>query len=662
MKEFILAEKLKDEMAGKKVIAAVFHTFNFDPKFFENYLLPLFLPDIPFGDDEIQNTILWKKFQNELPPITVYCDFHAKSLKGNNLNYLVRPIDILKINGVKPCFHPKHSFILLQGNTQKDLDLLVFVGSNNLSEAGWCSNLEGVNFIRLKNGVNYPRKFKDAFRYFLKDVRSQFYDKDEKNSQSIAENTLEDFFSKIKYTPENALEVFDSRKKNFYDLLTNLKNSLNGGLAFKKVEVISPYFSSGIKHFQDLQEITACDDISLSIPFENTEDVGMVKELFEKVKALGIKWKAIKGMNKIKGYRRNHSKIYNLLGENHNIVIVGSVNFTQMAWKGVRNGGNYETAIIYHKKAEEHINLLEDYSDTHLSFCGHTEEESHHDTREDVFKLDFIIDWNNNSLEIINYDESSQRGYIEFESSPSIKIDKSKEVALSEEQIELFANNPLIKVKPSGKKIYFYYYPIHKNIESKPLASHLNLNDTELMQLWMELDEVENRESTLSIIDRFIERITDEAGEIQSDALHETSSTLNLMANHLNGLITLNNKIFKESKNKTQEKRNQKLREYYLFADNVDTLIGYRKLLSKMFNDSKLNNGFYWILLNIIDKFFYKKFIDKDVADESTMKKNNKIRDKIKKEIKPLAQNMLEKKISNNHLKWMAKTLEQSVK
>jgi len=659
MKEFILAEKLKEEMAGKKVIAAVFHTFNFDPKFFENYLLPLFLPDIPFGDDEIQNTILWKKFQNELPPITVYCDFHAKSQKGINLNYLVRPIDVPKINDVKPCFHPKHSFILLQGNRQEDLDLLMFVGSNNLSESGWCSNLEGVNFIRLKNGVNFPRKFKDAFRHFLKDVQNQLYDK---NSQSIAENIIEKFFNKILYTDENELEVFDSKKKSFYDVLTNLKNSLNGGVSFKKVEIISPYFSSGIKHFQDLQKITDCDDISLSIPFENTEYVGMEKELFEKVKDLGIKWKSIKGMNKIKGYRRNHSKIYNLLGDHHNILIVGSVNFTQMAWKGVRNGGNYETAIIYHKKAEEYIELLEDYSDTHLSFCGHTEEESHHDDREDVYKLDFIIDWNNNNLEIINYDESIQRGEIVFDLLKNIKIDKSKEVTLSEEQIELFANNPLIKVRPIGKNTYFYYYPIHKNIESKPLASHLNLNDTELMQLWMELDEVENRESTLSIIDRFIERITDEAGEIQSDALHETSSTLNLMANHLNGLITLNDKIFKESKTKTQEKRNQKLREYYLFADNVDTLIGYRKLLSKMFNDSKLNNGFYWILLNIIDKFFYKKFIDKGVADESTMKKINKIRDKIKKEIKPLAQNMLEKKISNNHLKWMAKTLEQSVK
>ena len=29
MKEFILAEKLKEEMAGKKVKAAVFHTFGF---------------------------------------------------------------------------------------------------------------------------------------------------------------------------------------------------------------------------------------------------------------------------------------------------------------------------------------------------------------------------------------------------------------------------------------------------------------------------------------------------------------------------------------------------------------------------------------------------------------------------------------------------------
>ena len=41
MHKFILGEKLKEEINGRKIKAAVFHTFNFDPDFFENYLLHL---------------------------------------------------------------------------------------------------------------------------------------------------------------------------------------------------------------------------------------------------------------------------------------------------------------------------------------------------------------------------------------------------------------------------------------------------------------------------------------------------------------------------------------------------------------------------------------------------------------------------------------------
>ena len=98
MHKFILGEKLKEEISGHKIKAAVFHTFNFDPDFFENYLLPLLLPDITFGDNKIQNTILWKKYQTELPPVTVYCDFHAKAQKGIHLDYTIRTVDIPKVN------------------------------------------------------------------------------------------------------------------------------------------------------------------------------------------------------------------------------------------------------------------------------------------------------------------------------------------------------------------------------------------------------------------------------------------------------------------------------------------------------------------------------------------------------------------------------------
>ncbi len=151
MNKVIIAEYLKEELKGRAIKAAVFHTFNFDSEFFENYLLPLFLPQIPFGENKIQNTILWKKFQSDLPPITVYCDFHAKAEKGIHLDYLVRAIDVPKHNGVKPCYHPKHSFILTN-----DGELIIITGSNNLTEAGWCSNLEGINFFKLKSKIYFP--------------------------------------------------------------------------------------------------------------------------------------------------------------------------------------------------------------------------------------------------------------------------------------------------------------------------------------------------------------------------------------------------------------------------------------------------------------------------------------------------------------------------
>ncbi len=41
MEQFILKEKLKEQIGNRKVIAALFYTFNFDPKFFENYIMPL---------------------------------------------------------------------------------------------------------------------------------------------------------------------------------------------------------------------------------------------------------------------------------------------------------------------------------------------------------------------------------------------------------------------------------------------------------------------------------------------------------------------------------------------------------------------------------------------------------------------------------------------
>lgn len=654
MNKFILGEKLKEEINGRRIKAALFHSFNFDPDFFENYLLPLFLPDIPFGDNKIQNTILWKKYQNELPPVTVYCDFHAKAQKGIHLDYTVRTVDVPKIKGIKPCFHPKHSSILLDDDT-----LLLFIGSNNLSEAGWCSNLEGVNFFKLKSGEYFPREFKDQIRNFNREIPSQNY-----NEHSPADDLIEKFFAKIGYTDEVNFKLLNSkdfREENnmsyFSSFLSNLCLEGNDGIPFKKIEIVSPYYSSGISMFDKLIQTTNCSDISCSIPFENSDLVALDKTLFDNANELGINWKAIKGMKETKGHRFNHSKIYQFLGEKKVFILVGSINFTNMAWKGIRQGGNYESAILYSLPAEEFESILIDYPTDNLSFSGAKPEENLIDGREDAFVLSFVIDWGSKEIEIINNLPDTQKGDIIIENLPNIRINESRKVHLKEEQLSYFSNTPLIKVKPNGINTFFYYYPIHKNINAKPLPSNINLNDTELLQLWLDLESAIDKESTLRIIDRFIERVMDESGDLNAGELDKTSSTLNLMATHLSGLIHLNKKLFVKGGLVRDQPTKKKMIEYYLFGDNVDTLIGYRKLISKMRKEERLNNGFYWLLLNIIDKTFYQKYLTFELFEDKNQELTTLMHQELRRQMKTIAKEIENDRASALHLKWAEQML-----
>lgn len=654
MNKFILGEKLKEEINGRRIKAALFHSFNFDPDFFENYLLPLFLPDIPFGDNKIQNTILWKKYQNELPPVTVYCDFHAKAQKGIHLDYTVRTVDIKKVNGVKPCFHPKHTAILLDDDT-----FLLFIGSNNLTEAGWCSNLEGVNFFKLKSGEYFPKEFKNQIRNFNQEIPSQ-----NNNEHSPADDLIDEFFAKRGYTDEVDFKLLNSkdfREENnmsyFGSFLSNLCLEGNDGIPFKKIEIVSPYYSSGISMFETLIQTTNCSDISCSIPFENSDFVALEQTLFDNANELGINWKAIKGMNETKGHRFNHSKIYQFLGEKKVFILVGSINFTNMAWKGIRQGGNYESAILYTLPAEEFESILIDYPTDNLSFSGAKPEENLIDGREDAFDLSFVIDWGSKELEIINNFPDRQKGDIIIENLPNIRINESRKVHLKEEQLSYFSNTPLIKVKPNGKNTFFYYYPIHKNINAKPLPSNINLNDTELLQLWLDLESAIDKESTLRIIDRFIDRIMDESGDINAGELDKTSSTLNLMATHLSGLIHLNKKLFVKGGLLREQPTKKKMIEYYLFGDNVDTLIGYRKLISKMRKEERLNNGFYWLLLNIIDKTFYQKYSTFELFEDKNQELTTLMHQELRRQIKTIAKEIENDRTSASHLKWAEQML-----
>src|ERR1043165_9756496 len=117
MQQFVLKEQIREKIEGKKVVAALFYTFNFDPRFFENYVMPLLVPSKTFRDEIIHNKILWRHCQKEglIPPITVYCDFFAKdNTSAPTLGYDIQCLRIPAAPWAICNFHSKHIFLLLE--------------------------------------------------------------------------------------------------------------------------------------------------------------------------------------------------------------------------------------------------------------------------------------------------------------------------------------------------------------------------------------------------------------------------------------------------------------------------------------------------------------------------------------------------------------------
>ena len=668
MKTGILIEELKERMAGKKVKAALFYSFNFDARFFENYILTQFLPDVSFSNNEIQNAILWKKYQNELPPITVFCDFHAKGTTGPSLAYNIVPIDMpINDSGRKPCFHSKQSYILLE-----DSSLIVIGGSNNITQSGWCYNIEGVNVFHFTPYANeniryFPRTLKDRFRDLCRNVRRDVLTQE---NSTEPEKIINQFFERRKYTDKAEILFFNSGEeirtyqekkeglRSFDVFIDRIKQKYNNGEPFVKAEVISPYYSTGLNHFNTLSGVLGTDKIKFSVPFENTDYVALDEGNYRDIKER-YGWGRCSFDNG-KAFRFNHSKVYRLLGNQTMVSIVGSVNCTDAAFRGVADGGNYETAIAYIDDAAKWVNQLEKVDDGSFTFTEAKEEEGYEDNRIDAFTLEFTLDWNKLTLTVKNHKPAKQKGKIIFNGLSNKKLNDTQTITsidLTPELVSIFADNSLIKFKPTGIDGYLYYYPTQVGIELKPFSSKYNLSDVELLELWQELDQANDKESMGRLIDSFVDRITDEFEEDKDDELNTTKSSINFMASHLSGLLKLKGKLFKELHTKT-DKKNQKRRvSYYLLSDNIDTLIGYKRLIDKMKKNGSINIGFYWVLLKIIKTYFYKNKAALKVLDPDEVNTLKRLTSLVTKQIKTADKEMLEQGVERKKLEWLNKTL-----
>lgn len=598
MKHYVIIDQLKEKISDRKVTAAVFYTFTFESRFFENYILPVFLPNVNFSDNEIQNAILWRKYGRDLPPVTVFCDFHAKGNNAPSVNYEIFPVDLpADTNGRKACFHPKVSFLNLD-----DGALLILTGSNNLTMDGWCKNKEIVGIKELKNGEYFPYDQKYQLWSFLKSVNGLAA-----NEYSVAEKTLDDFFRQRLHTPEANFDFYDSAQMPFNYLLGNLLSE-SGEEKFEQVEIISRFISTEANILNDLTEFTHQENIFINVPYLAGDEADITEDNYYNFQKKGIKWARLTEEDSEKGFRMNHTKVYRLKTSSQVYTIVGSVNFTKAAWNGRKNNSNIEAAMIFKEPVKNWQSWLEEYHNANMVFAKEQDSEASIEVRPDVPDLEFKLDWQKQTLQYNNKKQYDFKGEIIFSKHSNVMLKKGVHIfKLDDKIIDELAQNPVIRVKQHHTQYEFRFYPIQHGIESKPIPHKLRLKDAELIQLWENISIYEKEKSEITnLIERYLMERTDKEGElIEGEA--GMKSTLNMMASHISALVHLEEKIFTVPKLKREYSNAIELLNYYLFTSNIDTLIGYRDLLDQMLNQKKILPSVYWFLLNIVLKNLYDK-------------------------------------------------------
>jgi len=602
--EHILKNRLRELIADRKVIGALFYSFNFDPKFFENYVMPLLVPGQTFINNSITNNILWRKLykDNLVPPITVYFDQDAKSTdNGPYLDYQLVPVNMPMVGKNKGNFHPKHSFILLK-NEDRTLELIIITGSNNLTQSGWCENVECIGEHTLINGQEFPYNFRKGIKEFIETVSNISNKK-----RTISEELIINYLKKIGYTKERDFYFYHSYSSSFQQFLNEyvlIDESIN------QVEIISPY----LKKTPSLLDICKERNIRIKIQAPFKDDYCLLdKEVFNKYKEAGIKWYYPDNDS-----RNNHSKVYRFYGSKKVYTIIGSVNLTEPAWIGFipkpKQIYNIESAILYVEKEEVHAHLFtKEIKDLNIRFIPTSTTAENWHERIEIPEINFTINWLNKTLHWICKAKNTCKLHLSATEIHFLngvgKVDLSQ-LKYANAIIDSIARKPILKIieELEDSEQIHYYYANQIGFENRPLEFRLSASD--IIDAW-ELLGKENTELSDWLVNRLelaTNLLQDESGKLLADKTLN-KSLLNEMARHFYGLVKLEEFIFDENflkKNRPIQSTQYNNIRYYLTCDNVDTLYSYIKDLGKLHESGSIMAVYYWLLLNIILTNFYE--------------------------------------------------------
>lgn len=303
----------------KRDSRVLFTTFKYDQDFFENHIFP--------------------HFRNRtFPLILVDYSEYVKSLlkfksKFAGTKYFIEPIRVKKV------FHPK-IFIACS-----DDDLLLIVGSANLTPQGYLSNAEIVTSIK----IDYDEK--SAKNALLEDIRDFLIKIREIVRSTPHKQEIDKIISKIgnaEPSEERKCWLLHNIDK---PILSQVKRILDGEKVIEAI-VLSTYFSSEIKFYDNFASDFTKNILFIIQKGNNNLPVSKLKS-----------WKNIKNVkfgsvNFSPKERILHAKLLILKTKNHSYCLSGSANFTESGLYLTAKEGNLEICLLRKEEDRNYFDYL----------------------------------------------------------------------------------------------------------------------------------------------------------------------------------------------------------------------------------------------------------------------------------------------------------------
>lgn len=404
IQESVLSDALLDVIGDARVKSAVFFTFQFDPGFFEQEILPLLFEQSFSHIPKIRQVQLEERLR-EVEHLAVYYDRQALApdAQGAQLDYAR-----LALSRASGYFHPKNILLLLEREQDDKIfeSLLVGTLSANLTRSGWWENLEVADIREIRAGDSSSLR-RDLLEFILR-VKQH----DETGYEHQALDAIRRFLVYHVNDSERRSKSGHLQSRLFYgqETLPNFLRELIQPDDFN-LEIISPYFdaSDATSTVQKLIEATEPREIRIFIP-EAKDGTALTREAyFDALEQLPrVRWGRLTGdlikLTSAKGdiaTRFVHAKVYRFWksgAEPHDIYFIGSVNLTQAAHSRV-NSGNFETGILIDEPVAVRPMwwLVPVGDDRPTEF--HTETYEDEPTAEPVEPLSIRFDWARSALE-----------------------------------------------------------------------------------------------------------------------------------------------------------------------------------------------------------------------------------------------------------------------